>query len=61
MGEFTSLLLLLRVTLSKGIHTLQLFGDSDLTIRYMKGEDHIKKATLYNLASHLRVLDNNFN
>lgn len=58
LGELTALLL--RAAYNKGLNSLQVFGDSEISIRWMQGRNQIQWAGLFNLATHLRVLSNTF-
>jgi hypothetical protein len=55
------LLLLLRDTNRKGVLTLYVFGDSELSIRWMRGENQVQRSSLFNLATKLRDISSTFN
>jgi ribonuclease HI len=60
LGEITTLFLLLKSALAKGILTLQVFSDSELTIRWMKGDLQIQRTEILNLAKHLKDISSVF-
>jgi ribonuclease HI len=55
-----ALLLLMKSSLKKGCKSLQIYGDSELVIRWMKGENQILKSGLFNMAILLKDIANIF-
>jgi ribonuclease HI len=59
-GELEAMFLLLKAAKKKGCNYIQVFGDSELVIQWMKGENQIQKSGLYNVEILLKEFASTF-